>query len=65
VVKFQKQAEINSKISAPGGSQEYLRNYNSAVTEVVNELTEEDRKDNLALAVEWNKARPPRDVQLK
>lgn len=63
MVKYKKQEAINSKISAPKGSTEYLQSYNLAVTEVKKELTEEEEKEYLALAGEWNKARPPHEVQ--
>jgi hypothetical protein len=63
VVKHKKQEEINSKIPAPTGSKDYLRSYNLAVTEVLNELSEEERKEYSALAMEWSNVRPPQEVQ--
>ena len=63
MVKYKKQAEINGKISAPTGSKDYLGSYNLAVTEVLNELSEEEKKEYLALAGEWSKVQPPQEVQ--
>jgi hypothetical protein len=63
VVKYERKDDINNKISAENGSKEYLRQYNLAVTSVVNSLTEEEKNDYLALAEKWSEARPPQEVQ--
>jgi hypothetical protein len=63
VVKYERKEDINNKISAEKGSKEYLRQYNSAVTSVVNSLTEEETDNYLALAEKWTEARPPQELQ--
>jgi len=39
--------------------------YAKAVTEVLNNLTHGERREYMALAEEWNKSRPPTEVQIR
>jgi hypothetical protein len=50
---------------SPDGETKILANYRSALDQVLTALTEEERQHCEQLAVEWNKAQVPEDVQRK
>jgi hypothetical protein len=56
---------IDRRIVHKPGTSDYLHAYPGAVTEVLNQLSEERKDEYRKLAMEWNKAGPPREVQLK
>jgi hypothetical protein len=65
VVKRKKREEIVKETGAVAGSPDYLRRYAGAVKEVLSRLTDEEKRMYMGLAREWNKSRPPRDIQLR
>ena len=65
VVKTMKRDEIDKEIGEVAGGPDYLRGYARGVNEVVGRLTDEEKRKYMVLAKEWNKARPPRDIQTR
>jgi hypothetical protein len=63
VTSLLRKEDINARIGVDPGSPVYMGKYSSALTKVVNKLTAAERGEYLALAEQWNRENPPRDVQ--
>ena len=60
-----KKNEVEKLVGETAGSGPYLRNYPAALSKVVSQLSEEEKANYALLAREWNKAGPPRHIQIK
>lgn len=65
VVITMKRDEINKEIGVAAGSPEYLKGYAKGVNKVMGRLTDEQKREYMELAKEWNKSRPPMDIQIR
>jgi hypothetical protein len=70
VVGREMRKEVDKRIAectrgAACGKPEYLAAYSSALTEIVDGLSEQKREEFRSLAEEWNSQGPPRAVQIK
>lgn len=70
VVQKKMEAEILERVQekcegAVPGDTDYLKNYQSALTDVVNSLEEEEREELEELAESWNEAGPDVELQRK
>jgi hypothetical protein len=65
VVMQRERDAINGLINAEPGSTQYLLEYPTTCSQVIEELSADQRKTYVALAKAWNEAGPPRDIQLK
>jgi len=65
VTAVMKREEIDGIIGEDAGSPKYLRGYAKAVNEVLEELTDEETKEYMQKAKEWNESSPPVDIQMR
>lgn len=56
---------VKDKIPFQPGETQFVANYQRAVTTVVNEMDDEERKNAEELVDSWNKDGPPGAYQLK
>jgi hypothetical protein len=64
VVQVMKKAEINNEVGEAAGHPAYMRGYVRAVNEVISQLTDQEKREYTDMAKEWNKSRPPKEVQI-
>jgi hypothetical protein len=65
VVAVKKRAVIDEEIGEGPGNPEYMGKYAKAVSEVLNNLTQVEKKEYMGLVEEWNKSRPPTEVRIR
>jgi hypothetical protein len=63
VLKPEVEETCKDMTAASPGTQEYIAGYQTALKQVVDELSAEDRQTYAAMAVEWSNQSPPVDVQ--
>jgi hypothetical protein len=63
VTSHLRKEEINATIGVNPGSPMYMGKYSSALTSVVNGLAENDRREYMKLAEQWNREEPPKDIK--
>lgn len=65
VVAQKKRSEIDQEIAEGAGKPDYMGGYQKGLNEVLSRMSEEEKREYKKLAEEWNKSRPPRDVQVR
>ena len=65
VVKQNHRDLVEAKIPVGPNHQDYLKRYQSAVTEVINDMEEDEIKELEKTAEKWTKEGVPRELQLK
>ena len=64
VVQVMKKVEINREVGETAGDPAYMKGYVIGVSEVVRQLTDQEKREYMEMAKEWNKSHPPREVQI-
>lgn len=65
VVEVKRKAEINIQVGEAPGEPAYMEGYVRGVNAVVGQLTDQEKREYEEMAKEWNKARPPTEVQIR
>jgi hypothetical protein len=65
VVGVEKRSEIDEIIGEKPGHPAYMGLYAKASNEVLENLSEETKREYMELGRKWNNSRPPRDVRMR
>jgi len=57
--------DIKAMILAPSGSKEFIEKFSPTLSQVIQDLSPEDRKKYQKMAKTFNKEGPPREIQIK
>ena len=63
VTSHLKKEEINGAIVMDRSNPMYIGQYSSSLKSVINGLTDNERREYVKLADQWNREEPPRDIQ--
>jgi hypothetical protein len=65
VAAVMKRQEIDGIIGEEAGTPKYLAAYTKAVNAVMEDLTEEEKREYMQMAKEWTASSPPADIQMR